>query len=187
MSKPEAFDIFYTALNDAIVRIEKTFYNVKLVYFNQTIYRENVYCFELYHQLRKLLADEYIYSLSGKVDKASHPDIVERCLEFECDFLIHQPGVVSSEASLAIMNVCSLDTAFRYHETLIEKFKQMNCATSVKDGYYRGIMLIYGNDKADLDRGIYDLYKNYCRDAYQRVLLLYHNKINEKPVKIIIE
>lgn len=187
MKKPEAFDIFNSALYEAISKIDKEYYKVRLAYFNQTIYRENVYCFELYHQLRKILGDQYTYALSGKVDKASHPDIVDRCLEFQSDFLIHQPGVINQDASLAIMYVCSLDSAFRYHEAMIEQFQRMSCATNVRDGYHRGIMLIYGDDKTELDRGIYDLYKNYCREAYERVILLYHNQIGAKPVKIIID
>ncbi len=186
MKNTEAFDIFYNALLESTSKIDKHFYKVKLAYFNQTMYRENVYCYELYYQLRKILGEDFPYMLSGDVDKASHPDIVERCLEFKSTFLIHQPGIFNSESLLAILYVCSLDYAFRYPETLIENFNKMNCAINVQGGYYRGIMLIYGDDRGELDRGIHDIYKNYCRGMHDRIILLNHNTIGEKPVKISV-
>ncbi len=186
MNKAEAFDRLYEALFEAISKIDKQYYKVKLAYFNQTIYREHVYCYELYHQLRKILSDDFPYILSGEVDKASHPDIGERCLEFKSDLLVHQPGNANEESFLSIINVFSLANAFRVHEKLIDKFSKMVCATNLDGGYYRGIMLIYGDETKELDRGIYDLYKNYCRGSYDKIILLYHNAINDKPVQIII-
>jgi hypothetical protein len=186
MKKAEAFDIFYSALFDAISKIHGQYYRVKLAYFNQTIYREHVYCYELYHQLRKILGEDFPYSLSGEVDRASHPDIVERCLEFKSDLLVHQPGIINDDSFLAIVNVFSLANAFRVSEKLIENFNKMVCATTLDGGYYRGIMLIYGDETKELDRGIYDIYKNYCRGCYDKIILLYHNSINDKPVHITI-
>lgn len=184
MKNFEAFDIFYPALLDAISKIDKQYYKVKLAYFNQTIYRENVYCYELYHQLRLLLGNEFPFLLSGELDKASHPDIADRCLEFKSEFLIHQPGKLDQDSFISIMNVCSLASAFRMPEKLIENLNKMVCSTNLQGGYYRGIMLIYGDDSFDIDRGIYDIYKNYCRGSYDKIILLYHNSINSKPVKI---
>ena len=37
------------------------------------IFRERVYCYELYHQLRVLMPDDFPYSLGGEVDKRAHP------------------------------------------------------------------------------------------------------------------
>jgi hypothetical protein len=187
MKKEEAFNILLTKLEESVARIEKQYYRTKLAYFNQTMYRENVYCYELYHQLRNHLGDDYEYSLSGEVDKASHPDIVDRCLEFKSELLVHQPGIINENSFLAIIHVCSLATAYRMPEKLIDQFSKMNCATNLEGGYYRGIMLIYGDEKPEIDRGIYDIYKNYCRDAYEKIILLYHNVINQKPQKIIVK
>jgi hypothetical protein len=186
MKNYEAFDIFYNALFEATSKIDKQYYKVKLAYFNQTIYRENVYCYELYYQLRKILGDDFPFILSGEVDKSSHPDIVDRCLEFKSDFLVHQPGKMDQDSFISILKVFSLTSAFRMSENLIESLNKMVCATSIQEGYYRGIMLIYGDDNAELDRGIYDIYKNYCRGSYDKIILLYHNAINNKPVHIKI-
>ncbi len=37
------------------------------------LYRERVYCYELYHQLRINWPDEAEYCLMGEVDKSAHP------------------------------------------------------------------------------------------------------------------
>ncbi|MBP7496790.1 MAG: hypothetical protein KA792_03910 [Bacteroidales bacterium] len=186
MEKSDIFQSFYDALIKAAANIDNNYYHVKLAYFNQTMYRENIYCAELYHQLRKILGDDYPYLLKGNVDKASHPDIVERCLEFEPEFLIHKPGIFDPESSISIVFVCSILSAFRYHENLTEKFIKSACSVNVDGGYHKAIILIYGDDSPTLDKGIFDTYKNYCRGLYDKVLLLYHNKIGEKPELIKI-
>jgi hypothetical protein len=57
------------------------------------VYRERVYCYELYHQLRILLSDQTEYYLNGEVDKAAHPILKELGADgFKPDFLIHRPG-----------------------------------------------------------------------------------------------
>ena len=184
MTNKEAFDIFYNTLLQSIAKIDKRFYKLKLAYFNQTMYRENVYCYELYYQLRTMLGEDFPYILAGEVDKASHPDIVERCLEFKTSFLVHQPGIHSADSFLAIMQVLSVQTAFRYPETLIDYINKMKCAIGLQGGYYSGIILIYGDEHAEIDKGIFDIYKNYARDMYESIILLYHNSPGDKPVKI---
>jgi hypothetical protein len=186
MTNKEAFDIFYMALFESISKIDKQYYRLRLAYFNQSMYRENVYCYELYHQLRASLGNDFPYILSGEVDKASHPDIVDRCLEFKSSFLVHQPGIHSADSFLAIMQVISMQTAFRYPETLIDFINKMKCAVSLDGGYYRGIILIYGDDHPELDKGILDIYKNYTRDMYEKIILLYHNVLGDKPIKITV-
>lgn len=37
------------------------------------IYRERVYCYELYHQMRRRWPDDRRYILNGEVDKSAHP------------------------------------------------------------------------------------------------------------------
>lgn len=65
------------------------------------IYRERVYCYELYHQLSLLRVQFAPYSLSGEVDKSGHPYI--RGNNLDCvkpDFLLHEPG--NMDANLPI-------------------------------------------------------------------------------------
>ena len=57
------------------------------------IYRERVYCYELYHQLRAIWPQDSQFSLAGEVDKSGHPLIRGNGLD-NCkpDFLVHIPG-----------------------------------------------------------------------------------------------
>lgn len=181
----ENFNIFYNALLSAASNIDKRYYNVKLAYFNYTMLRENVYCYELYFQLRSILND-FPYLLIGEIDQSGHPDIVARCHEFKPHFIVHQPGIFNDVSQLVLLYVYSINYAFRFPETLVDSFSKMNCTVNQQGGYYRGIMLLYGNEKAELDKGISDIYKNYCRGLYDKIFLLYHNVIGEKPVHIIL-
>jgi hypothetical protein len=68
------------------------------------MYRERVYCYELYHQLRRRLdrETEFPYALNGEVDKRSHPVLRELELEKIPDFLVHDPG---TPENLVVMEV----------------------------------------------------------------------------------
>lgn len=53
------------------------------------IYRERVYCYELYHQWRCRWREGFAYTLGGEIDKSGHPLIRGSS---KPDFLVHVPG-----------------------------------------------------------------------------------------------
>src|ERR1700733_8802407 len=55
-----------------------------------SIYRERVYCYELYHQMRCLWPANSFY-LNGEVDKAGHP-LLSDLRSKKPDLLVHRPG-----------------------------------------------------------------------------------------------
>jgi hypothetical protein len=57
-------------------------------------YRERVYCYELYHQLRRITsAVGFRYSLCGEIDKTGHPLIRGNYLDkAKPDLAVHIPG-----------------------------------------------------------------------------------------------
>ena len=58
-----------------------------------TRYRERVYAYELYHQLRSNWPKDWPFSLAGEVDKSGHPLIRGGALDrAKPDLLIHVPG-----------------------------------------------------------------------------------------------
>lgn len=70
--------------------------NVPAQYFQVTldggdpIYRERVYCYELYHQLRCQWPTDTPFNLNGELDKAAHPILRELDADYaKPDFLIH--------------------------------------------------------------------------------------------------
>lgn len=60
------------------------------------VYRERVYCYELYHQMRMRWPAQTSFYLNGEVDKAGHPKMVELRDRFpKPDLLVHQPGYMT--------------------------------------------------------------------------------------------
>lgn len=55
-------------------------------------FRERVYCYELYHQLRLALPANFLYTLQGEVDKMGHPIITGGV---KPDFILHKSGTMN--------------------------------------------------------------------------------------------
>ena len=87
--KEQDFQQFLKCLMKAIQNIDAHYFKLPVAENGELIYRERVYCYELYHQLRLLLGDDFPYKLHGEVDKANHPIIKD---EKKPDFIIHVPG-----------------------------------------------------------------------------------------------
>ena len=65
------------------------------------VYRERVYCYELYHQMRRLWPQDCPYRLNGEVDKRAHP-YFEVGGQPKPDLLVHQPGTGENHAVVEV-------------------------------------------------------------------------------------
>jgi len=118
-------------------------------YFNlnidggDSVYRERVYCYELYHQLR-LRWPESKYYLNGEVDKAAHL-ILEKlgANRVKPDLLVHKPGYM--EGNHAIIEVKS-EKAQRIG---IKKDIESLSLFINKVNYKRAIYLLFGYELND--------------------------------------
>jgi hypothetical protein len=103
-----------------------------------SIYRERVYCYELYHQLRCLWPEGSPWRLNGEVDKAGHPYFRgQRALK--PDFIVHQPG---TGHNFAVAEVKADDAS----RDAIAKDLESLTRFADEFGYQRAIYLIYGNN-----------------------------------------
>ncbi|WP_150132092.1 methionyl-tRNA formyltransferase-like protein [Dokdonella koreensis] len=105
-----------------------------------SVFRERVYCYELYHQLRQRwpVALENPWRLSGEVDKRSHQYFRhEGARAPKPDFLVHQPGFHQNFAVMEIKPPGVKLAGVRKDVATLDRFTR-------KFGYKRGIMLIYG-------------------------------------------
>lgn len=107
------------------------------------IYRERVYCYELYHQMRTRWPKDSAFYLNGEIDKSKHPFFEQ--LKFKNqkpDLLVHQQGVMAH--NYAIVEVKSSEASSRGIKSDLTKLsffvKEVN--------YQRAIYLIFG-DEAD--------------------------------------
>jgi len=135
---------------DELTRIiEVATAGVTLDYFNlkidggDPIYRERVYCYELYHQMRLIWPAHTEFYLNGEIDKAAHP--ILRTLgadRMKPDLLVHKPGYMTGNH--AIIEVKSSKTS----ADGIRKDLETLTLFRGKVGYERAIYLIYGFEAA---------------------------------------
>ena len=76
-------------LLDATEEIGPNYFQLPVAGQTDAIYRERVYCYELYHQWRRRWHDGFAYTLGGEIDKSGHPVIRGGN---KPDFLVHVPG-----------------------------------------------------------------------------------------------
>lgn len=111
------------------------------------VYRERVYCYELYHQMRLLWRDEFGYTLGGEVDKSGHPKIRgERIRGAKPDFLVHKPGHM--EGNYAVVEVKPIPVGPAAMLADVEKLAEFRADA----GYQRAIYLIYGTRGDRIDQ-----------------------------------
>lgn len=129
---------FSSILQQATEAIDQKFYLLPVV-DSASLYRERVYCYELYHQMRTRWSQTTDYCLNGEVDKRSHPYFQESAARApKPDLLVHKPG--SSEYNYAVIEVKTeqgLDGGIEKDIKTLSLFKS-------HFGYERAIYLIYG-------------------------------------------
>ncbi len=140
-------------------------------------YLERVYCYELYHQLRckmKINGKLDIYKLDGEHDKAGHPIIKGKP---KPDFIVSKPK--SMEKNLVLIEVKPITAYLPYIKNDIKKLKLF-----IKNyKYFRGILLIYGNDNDGLLSKINSLFFSSLENSLKdnSILLIWHKGPRETP------
>ena len=80
-------------LQDATAAVEDNYFRLHIDGADAPIYRERVYCYELYHQMRRRWPDDGPFRLNGEVDKAAHPVLSRLDASYaKPDLLVHGPG-----------------------------------------------------------------------------------------------
>ena len=167
------FQQFLKYLMKAIKNMDTHYFQLPIADSDEPIYRERVYCYELFHQLRCALGDDFPYKIHGEVDKANHPIIRDAK---KPDFIVHKPGNMSNLVVIEVKPVTVKDRIGK----LREDFKKLEWFIS-NANYYRAIMLIYGNVNGDLPQNIKQEIK--CIQD-KKIIILWHYSPNKKP-KII--
>jgi hypothetical protein len=128
-------------LQEATAAIEADYYRLN-VDGGPAIYRERVYCYELYHQMRCRWPSKEAcpFYLNGEVDKSGHP----RGLRGVPDLLVHGPGDMNKNHAIIEVKNQSADN----DQIRIDLIKLTRFAHDA--GYRRSIYLIYGTDADQL-------------------------------------
>jgi hypothetical protein len=106
------------------------------------VYRERVYCYELYHQMRSRWPPKNVcpYFLNGEVDKSGHALLNQRGFNGEKpDLLVHGPGGMDGNHAVIEVKPSNVDrSGIASDLTKLALFRNQG-------EYQRGLYLIYGN------------------------------------------
>jgi len=99
-------------------------------------YRERVYCYELYHQLRSQWPQGSPFFLNGEVDKSAHPYFGPGGGAPKPDFIVHVPGTGNNYAVLEVKSPLVDGQGIRDDIQKLVRFREL--------GYQRALYLFYG-------------------------------------------
>ena len=138
---------FTQIFRDATAAISQEYFLLP-IHGGDSIYRERVYCYEFYHQMRRLWPAGTPYRLNGEVDKRAHPYFQDGG-QPKPDLLVHQPG---TGENYAVIEVKSSHVAAR------EIDKDLGTLSLFRHrlGYQRTIYLVYGADTANAAARIHE-------------------------------
>ncbi|UYN98674.1 MAG: methionyl-tRNA formyltransferase-like protein [Devosia sp.] len=125
-------------MEKATAAIEARFMQLP-IYKSSPKYRERVYCYELYHQMRSRWPNPCAYTLNGEVDKRGHETL--QALEADNtipDLLVHIPG--NWDGNHAIIEVKHADAQ---HGGIAKDLRTLDVFLKRVD-YERAIYLFYG-------------------------------------------
>ena len=172
-----SLNLFMRGLEEASQKMQdEHYFQLEVAGSEEPIFRERVYCYELYHQLRLVTVDIFSYKLDGELDKHRHPKIEEMCGPKVPDFVVHKPGKMDNLVVIEVKPV----TVRGHLKELKNDLEKLICFVS-KVKYHRGIMLIYGDGDTDLPQEIRDEVEN-CNE--KRILLVWHSGPGEKTVVV---
>jgi hypothetical protein len=135
-------------LVDATAHIEPVYFRLPID-GGGPIYRERVYCYELYHQMRLRWPRDARFTLNGEVDKIAHPILSKLGADYaKPDLLVHGPG--DMRRNHAIIEVKSL---MADHEGIRKDLNTLQLFRT-EVGYERAIHLIYGSGRIDRVLGL---------------------------------
>ena len=107
-------------------------------------YRERVYAYELYHQLRLRWPANWAYSLGGEIDKRCHPLIRDEPLHnAKPDLLVYIPGRM--DRNLSVIEIKPLQSNPQPHEQ--DRFKKdlQKLIAFRQTGYASAFFLVFGS------------------------------------------
>lgn len=142
----QELNVFEEMVAAASARIEADYFQLPVADAD-AVYRERVYCYELYHQLRCFWGN-FPFSLGGEIDKTGNPYFQGGpYARAKPDLLVHVPG--DTTRNLACVEVKPFGRPVAEFTSDLQKLTWF-CRHA---NYYRGVFLVYGSDFADTASG----------------------------------
>jgi len=160
--------------------VESSYFLLPTSYERAGIVRERVFCYELYHQMRSLMTDANIFSLSGEIDKRGHLDIKPKH-RYNPDFVFHIPGIHSGNAIIMevkgnIEKASEVKKDFHTLHTFIKYYK-----------YQLGIFLMYNHSLDELiarHSSMLQSLRSYSNASSIHIIAI--ESAGSKPVEVLL-
>ncbi len=164
------FEFLLEKMSIAASCVRGIYMNIPTAGNDYEIYRERVYCYELYHQLRLQLGDSFDYTLYGEIDKKRHGIIAELVGDKKPDFVVHDPG--NMKRNLAIIEVKPVSVVKNLGDLKNDLNKTLSFMNKAK--YLKGIQLVYGNGETDLPNEILEKLRKTIPKTELNFIFLWH-------------
>lgn len=167
-----------TIIRTATTAIERGYFHLEID-GGDPVYRERVYCYELYHQMRVLWPVGCEFYLNGEVDKAAHP--ILRKLggdRKKPDLLVHKPGyMIGNHAIIEVKNVRANKEGIRKDIETLDIFVR-------KVGYQRAVYLFFGHDA---DKSLIDRIQSVAADFDNLIPIeiWFHNQAGQSATHVV--
>ena len=135
-------------IRKATARVEDDYFHIKIA-GGDSIYRERVYCYELYHQMRCWWPKEMRLLVQGELDKSGNQNFPPG-LGKTPDFLIHTPASMKNNYAIIEVKPSNADPGNIHND--LEKLSLFQSEVD----YQRAIYLIYGDEAADCAKRVID-------------------------------
>jgi hypothetical protein len=180
-------DTKYEKLIEVIINsmreIDKKYFHFEVAGGQEPIKRERPYCAELYHQMR--LRNDKIegkYDVTFEPDKIKHPIIEAECGPVAPDLIVHNSGDMGAEDNLGVIEVKTSEGDLT--DGIEKDVNTINCMTTVKNGYYGGILIVYGELTARKRKNLLERIKENKKVGIRRFTLLLQSAPGEIPESI---
>lgn len=173
---------FTKILQVSTQRVGGEYFQLPIAGRENSIYRERVYCYELYHQMRSMWPQESHYSLGGEIDKSGHPLIHGNSLDkIKPDFLVHVPGEMDNYAVIEVKPINGSLEGIKKDLRTLNSFCQYA-------GYQRAIYLFYGNRNSnDIMQNLNTIAHNADNGIDLTAIEIWHHRVAGDRAELISE
>lgn len=176
------FEPCFSIIRQAMTQVSPSYILLKTAGSNPN-YRERVYCYELYHQMRCLQeqnSQAYNFVINGEIDKRGHRLITEK---FNPDFVMHDPGSMENNTCVVEVKTRS-NSKYEIHTVGLRKdLKTITCMLHCY-GYHFGALIYVGVSEEKATSLLYSADIPHLNDIADRVAVFFQSKQDPKNIKV---
>jgi hypothetical protein len=169
------FQKFLEALKKATAKVKAAYMELPVAGGPSLVeHRERVYCYELYHQIRRTMKAGQC-TIWGEPDKSGHAVKFGRLTP---DFIFHRPGTMRN---VAVVEVKSLNNARK--KDICKDVKTLR--KFLKKGYSGGVHLVYGDYQQNAIERFRKIHEQKLGRLTEGTLVLLWHKLDGEPAGVV--